>query len=364
MKNKIKVVIILLLFLIGIIVAIKWKIGEPVRFVTEMGVGINLGNSLDATNVKEYKEDADVAYYETAWSNPPITQKMFAAIYEAGFKTVRIPVSWEEHLDQEGTIDSAWLERVHEVVLQAIAENLYVVLDVHHESWVIPTLEKEKETTRLLCKVWQQIAKKFSKVGEHLLFESMNEPRLVNSELEWNGGSAEMRQVVNRLNMAFVETVRTAGGENKTRYLLLPAYGSSGMVDALEALELPPNDKHIIVSVHAYCSYDFSQKEEGTRHWSREEIKDTEEITELTTFLQKRFIRKGIPVIISEFACMDKNNLQDRLAWTTFYTEAARTNKLGYIWWDDGKKFAIFNRHDSTWIYPEIKNVLTLKGKR
>ena len=52
-------------------------------------------------------------------------------------KSIRIPVTWSDHQGAapNHTIDSAYVNRVKEVVDWAIADGLYVILDVHHDSW-------------------------------------------------------------------------------------------------------------------------------------------------------------------------------------------------------------------------------------
>lgn len=355
--KKIIVAVILMMVVIVIILINnninKTITSEALQFVQQMGAGINLGNSLDSTRLKQYKEDASILEYETFWGNPPIAEELFQTIKSSGFDTVRIPVSWEEHLDENYVIDPVWMSRVREVVLQGIEHDLYVILDTHHESWLIPTLEKEEETTKILGCVWEQIANNFGDIGEKLLFEGMNEPRYQDSVYEWNHGTEEMRDVVNRLNQAFVDTIRSADGYNKERYLLITPYGSAHYEDVLTDLVVP-KDEHIIVSVHAYVPYTFSLDEAGTNQWSSTNSKDTKEITTWIKLCYQQFIKKGIPVILTEFSCLDKDNLDARLEWTQFYVDELQTYQINYIWWDN-----LLDRYENKWIFPEIVSILT-----
>ena len=225
-----------------------------IRMMEKLGAGFNIGNDLDAYGVTAHKSAPTVEDFETYWHNVPATKELFAAIRAAGFSSVRIPVSWSEHTDADGTIDPAWMERVREVVDQALAEGLYVILDTHHELFIIPDKEHAQASEEGLRSLWRQIAPRFADCDEHLLFEGMNEPRMRDTDEEWTDGTSELRDVVNQLNAAFIETVREAGGNNATRFLLIPAYATSCKSRALEELEMP-EDHRVLASVHAYLPH-------------------------------------------------------------------------------------------------------------
>ncbi len=332
---------------------------EHIRYVNNMGVGINFGNALDSTGVSRYHENADVATYEMAWNNPQITDELFKMVKEAGFGVVRIPVSWEEHIDEYGTIDELWLNRVEEVVRMGLSHDLYIILNTHHESWVIPTKENEDETEKILVSIWKQLADTFSDVDEHLIFEAMNEPRLQDTSLEWTDGNDEMVQVINELNQKFVDVIRESGGENLTRYLMIEPY--AGRYQA--ALELKiPEDEYIIVSVHSYEPYQFAQNEHGTDQWSMENENDIQDLIETIQVLKKQFINNGIPVMITEFGCVYKQNDEAREEWVQFYTTLMRINQIAYVWWDNGsQEYALMNRDNYTWEFPRIVDILLNK---
>lgn len=355
--RKILMLLFVLLCLTTGLIRLKIQKTEGLRFVESMGAGINIGNSLDVRGLKAKRPDASIQEYEIYWKNPPITAKLLHSVKEAGFGTVRIPVSWGEHLDADGLIDPAWMSRVEEVVDMAMGEGLYVVLDLHHEDWLIPTEEEEGQVTKKLCSLWAQIANTFKNHGDMLLFESMNEIRLVGSPYEWSEGTEEMRAVVNRLNTAFVDTIRAAGGENKNRYLILPGYGHSSDPAALSAIQLP-KDRRLIVSVHAYLPYSFTLQDPGTDQWSIRREKDTKSIRELMSTLKELFIDDGIPVLITEFGCADKNNPAQRQAWASYYTYQAKKNGIGFIWWDQGGDMKLFDRDTGICTQPELVEIL------
>lgn len=326
-------------------------------FVRQLGAGINIGNSLDVYKLKKVNPNATAEDYETYWGNPPITGALFEEIKRAGFETVRIPVSWGEHMDSNCRIDAEWMRRVAEVVNMALDSGLYVILNIHHEKWLIPTREKEGRAEEILCALWKQIAETFADRGEKLLFEAMNEPRVEGDE-EWTSGTSEYREVINRLNQAFVDVIRSCSGYNRKRWLLLPAYGSTRRETALSELRLP-RDSRLIVSVHAYIPYTFTIGDEKYDSWDVENEEDTEEIEELMERLERLFLKKNIPVVITEFGCHDKNNPDAMKAWAGYYTELAEEKGIPLIWWDNGKESGLIDRNDYTWTQPELAEILT-----
>lgn len=349
---------VVLLIAVGTVLGVWFKKQEHLRFAARLGTGINLGNALDSTNLWETTPNAPELSYETYWGNPPIDDTQFAAISAAGFSSVRIPVTWEDHIDENGVISQIWMERVAEVVDMALAEELYVILDTHHEDWLNLDTAREGEISARYKAVWAQIALRFADYDNQLLFEGMNEPRLRDSEHEWDAGMPELRAMVNRLNRTFVETVRETGGENRNRYLMISAYATGTETEALEDLEVP--EGNIIVSVHMYQPYSFCQNREGTAEWDTGNPDDTEKIEKAFAELHTRFIDQGIPVVLTEFGCVDKGNDGTRAAWVSFYREQA--DIIPCFWWDNGSSYQLLERETGRWLHPEILDAL-VQGK-
>lgn len=358
MKKRVMWIVIGLIVLIIIVMTDYGAKMKKLRIVAQMGNGINIGNSLDVVGLRERKPEASIEEFEVYWGNPLITKELFGSIAEKDFKTVRIPVSFSEHMDETGKIESTWMNRVKEVTDWALEAGLYVIIDTHHEEWIVPTLETEEEVTEKLCVVWEQIADTFREEGDHLLFEGMNEPRVRNSAKEWYGGTKETREVVNRLNAAFVRTVRESGAENEKRWLLISPYGNSYETEALEDLKIPKDD-YIIVAVHGYIPYSFTLDEEGKNEFEPEE--DTERIDQLMEDIERIFQRKGIPVMITEFGCHEKPDDEERSEWAQYYTNAAGKIGVPCIWWDNGKDSKIIDRSNLTWPHEELTDILLRK---
>ncbi|MBO4900301.1 MAG: glycoside hydrolase family 5 protein [Lachnospiraceae bacterium] len=335
---------------------------EGVNFVKNLGVGFNLGNTFDA-----YCDPtpADEMETETYWHHTYTTQDMIKDIHAYGFDTIRIPVSWHNHVDADVTISEQWLDRVNEVVDWAIDDGMYVILDIHHDNHpeangFYPDRAHEAQSKKYISRIWEQVAERFADYDEHLIFEGMNEPRLVDTEHEWDlkPGEAECHEAIdciNELNQLFVDTVRAAGGNNGTRYLMVPGYAASMDGGTNPFFEMPTdidgNDSRIILSIHAYTPYNFALEYPGVSDF---DIDNKGRTTDINTFMNKLYmdyVSQGTPVIIGEFGSRDKNgNLQDRVNFTAYFTAYARARGIPCILWDNneftgsGELFGVYNR--------------------
>lgn len=352
---------------------------ECFAFVKNMKTGWNLGNTLEA--YAEGRWYGDDISSEESWGNPVTTKEMIDAVYEAGFRTVRLPVTWHNHVTDDGSgpvISTAWLDRVQEIVDYAYDNGMYVILNTHHdntahiegEGGYYPDLAHAEESDRYIAGIWTQLAERFKDYDEHLIFESMNEPRLVGTGYEWNfnAGAAECKEAaesINRLNQVFVDTVRASGGNNAERYLMLPGYDASLAGAVTELYRLPEDTvaDRLIVSVHAYTPYDFALRPNGesgvTSHFSCEEASSVHEIDDLVNSLYRKYVSQGIPVVIGEYGAMNRdNNTQDRVDYYAYYTAAARANGMTCCVWDNGaftsgETFGILRRRVGKWFFEE-----------
>lgn len=337
--------------------------------VKDMGVGWNLGNSLDSTG-DWLGNNGDPTSYETAWGNPKTTKAMINKIKEAGFKTVRIPVSWGQHMGSASsyTVDEAWMDRVQEVVDYCIDNGLYVVLNTHHDDWIVPTNSKKSEVEPKLKKLWTQIATRFKNYDDKLIFETLNEPRVKGSAEEWSGGTSETRAVVNSYNKVALEAIRNTGGNNAKRAVMMPTNGASGTDAAINDMVVP-NDGNVIVAIHAYSPYNFAMNTSGTSNWNSSTDK-AELVAEFDKYYNK-FVAKGIPVVIGEFGSINKGNNSSRVKHAEDFIEIATKRNIPCIWWDnnqskvnEGETFGIFNRNNLTWYHEDIQKALISTYKK
>lgn len=324
--------------------------------VSELTLGISVGNTLDSTDGSIIRVDQPWKW-ETAWGNPKITEELIDTLIGAGFTTIRIPVSWTDHLAPapDYLIVESWMDRVQEVVDYAYGRGVYVILNLHHEDWNYPYYDNQKKACEIMEAVWVQIAERFKDYDEHLIFEGQNEPRKVGTPLEWSGGDQEGWDVVNATNRRFVETIRNCGGSNPYRILMIPDYAANSTV-ALDHLEIPEGDDRIVVSVHAYTPYNFALNANGGADWNN----DTQEIDALMSKLKTLFIDKGTPVIIGEFGAVNKENAEQRAEWLKYYMGAAKEIGAPCFWWDNGsfnsngENLGFIDRRTYEIKYPEL----------
>lgn len=332
------------------------------EIAADMGVGWNLGNTLDShdgTNFKKLGLEA-----ETYWGNPKATKALIQAVKAKGYKTIRVPVTWYPHADSKYNIDAKWMARVKEVVNYCIDEDMYVILNIHHEegAWLNPSKGYNALSPQFKA-FWQQIATEFKGYDRHLIFEGMNEPRTIGKSYEWTGGNATERTVINQLNKLFVDTVRATGGNNKTRCLMLPTYGASSGATAMQAFEMPANDDNLMVSIHAYTPYEFAMNGKGTSTFSSSMKTQLEN---LFSDINNCLLSKGYTVVIGEFGATNKYNNAERIKWANAFAELAKKKGIPIVMWDNntvnntdaGERFGLINRSTLKW-YSESDSMVT-----
>ena len=331
------------------------KNADTEAILEDMGLGWNLGNSLDATGGSGLDT-------ETSWSNPKTTQALIDKVKSLGFNTVRVPVSWGKHVsDDNYTIDSAWLARVKEVVDYCYKNDMYVILNIHHDTkssasasgaGYYPRSSAYSSSEEFVTSVWSQVAEYFKDYDYHLIFETLNEPRLIGTDYEWwfNKWSipSEVKdaiECINKLNQKAVDTIRNTGSNNRGRLIMCPGYDASIDGATVSGFKLPTdisgNKNRIALSVHAYSPYNFAMNVgSGSTSTYTSSIKN--ELQDLFSTLKSNFRDKSIPVVIGEFSSTDKNNTAERVKWATDYTALAKKNNIPCVLWDNNA-FAVYN---------------------
>lgn len=312
------------------------------------GLGWNLGNSLDTIDVNHERSITEV---ETLWGNPVTTQEMIDNVADAGFSTVRVPVTYANHADEEGIIDEEWLDRVEEVVNYVLDAGMYCIIDVHHDVGQGAVINADNEnyaySKKLLEIYWTQISNRFKNYDERLIFEGFNE--ILNSNNKWDNAGIDSYRNTNKLNQVFVDTVRQSGGNNRNRYLITNLYAAVPSETGIENFKLPEDviEDHLIVGFHSYET-------------------DKSKIKNSFSMMKKTFINQGIPVILSEFgmrATGEKNNLEDRIDYCKLVVQLSAEYGMPCFWWDNGNKFdnkkeinnyALLDRYKNEWFFPEI----------
>lgn len=314
------------------------------QIVDEITFGWNLGNTLDASNAS-MKGNISISkelYYETLWGNPYTTKQMIDTVKAAGCNAIRIPVTYYNHLDEQGRIDSAWLQRIGEVVQYCLEDNLYVIINIHHDTGngknkiIQANLENIEQNKLFALALWWQIAEYFKNYDNRLLFESFNETLDMAAENPWYGNQSSW-QAMNILNQTFVDTVRMTGGNNATRNLIVNTYGAQTTYGPMNSFVLPRDtvQDHLIVEIHY-----FGSSESG--------------IKGAMGSANKYLVQKGYPVIVGEFGTTRKSDIAYRVNSVYTYMNYAKSYGIKCFWWDDGGDYRLLNRKNCTWYYPQI----------
>lgn len=310
------------------------------EIVARMGIGWNIGNTFDATGYNA----PDIYSHETSWGNPVVDLALIQRVEDAGFTCIRIPISWFQHVSDDGTytIDPAFMARVREVVDYCYACDLFVIINMHHEDWLnVPELGTDYERIGVqLVAMWKQIAHEFADYDQHLIFESMNEPRMAGTGYEWNGNKAGY-EAVNYLNQLFVETIRVnPEGNNGERALMIPGYAASSSYAVMAAIRMPVIDgvqaDNVVISVHCYSPYDFCLSDKQTV-FNPSNKSHTSSIDSVFSNVEKLFLEKGIPVVMGETGATNTNgNHAEREKWAFYMGAKSTAYGVPILIWDNG----------------------------
>ena len=339
---------------------------SAIEWTRDVVMGWNLGNALESSGG------------ETNWGNPKTTQAMIKAVADAGFNAIRIPVRWTEQLSdaQNMVVKDTWLARVKEVVDWALAENMYVIINTHHEAWLDrnPFYSKQQENNQKLHALWTCIATYFRDYGEKLIFAGTNE-----TTVDWSAPNTEQQTVQNSYNQTFVDAVRDTGGKNYYRNLVVQTFACSPYF-GLNGLTIPTDkvEERLSVEFHYYDPYEYCGN--CTYYYWGEAYKDkgriltssTEStITNLFDRITNSWTKKGLGVVMGEYGVSNhytSDDMQTQQENMQYYlkcvTGEARKHGFAAFVWDNNafnngpENFGIFKR----WNNMAVGNTYFLKG--
>lgn len=302
-----------------------------------MGIGVNIGNTLENTTA-----------WETGWGNPPITREFVQSLAAHGFRTVRVPVAWDTFA-HNGQIDRDKLKRVGEVVDWITAAGMFCVVNIHWDGGWIDSDDKKRfertyhtfspEAEQKFKSYWTQIASYFANRDQRLIFESLNE------ESNFDGAGSEKKDyaTLGHVNQLFIDTVRATGGNNAKRLLIIAGRTTD--------IEKTANDKFIIprdtvphkllLSVHYYVPWPFV----GMTHdesWGKMRMTwgTADDLAELKRNFDKIDAyshEKDIPVFVGEFGATNSKDPRSRAKWMLTVALSAQARDMVPVLWDIGQ---------------------------
>ncbi len=321
------------------IIGVTVEADSAQAFVEGMGIGWNLGNSLDAEDCFSVFNELE---YEMAWGNVRTRQPLIQMLKAEGIDTIRIPVTWKNHVGEapDYKISEKWIKRVKQIVDWCVEEDMYVILNMHHESsWITTASTDYDGVMEKYTAIWTQLAEYFGDYSNKLIFESMNEIGF--DDL----GTKKGCELLNRMNAEFVKLIRNSGKNNEERYLLLAGYWTD--IDrSCEGIVMPEDDR-VILSVHYYSPSQFAIAEKGTSWGYRETWGTEEDFVYLKGQMEKlktTFIDKGVPVIVGEYGCLRKDkDPASRMLYLASVAEYCIDYGICPVLWDNGEEIDRIN---------------------
>ncbi|MBZ4035567.1 cellulase family glycosylhydrolase [Flavobacterium sp. 17A] len=347
---------------------------SAVELAAKIKLGWNIGNTLEATGG------------ETAWGNPKVTKALIDAVKANGFNAIRIPCSWNQNLENVATakIKLDWLNRVKEVVQYCVDNDMYVVVNIHWDGgWLENNITEAKkvENNAKQKAFWEQIATHLRGFDEHLLFASANEPAVED---------ATQMAVLTSYHQTFIDAVRSTGGKNATRVLVVQG-PTTDIEKTNKLMTTLPTDKvtgRMMVEVHYYSPWNFAglTKDETWGkmfyYWGSgfHSTTDTErnanwgeeaDLEKNFKLMKTQFVDKGIPVLLGEFGAIRRTtltgdaltlHLNSRAYYLKTVVKTAKANGLLPFYWDEGSLtnngFGIINRTNNTVFDTQALNAL------
>lgn len=345
---------------------------DAIETIKSIQMGINLGNTLEATDGEE------------AWGAPRTTQAIIDQMKAWGFNAIRVPCSWNQYLEADGiTIKPDWMNRVKEVVDYCMNADMYTIINIHWDGgWMEGSCDASMMTSDSIARVeakvyklWTQIATTFRDYDGRLLFAGANEPVVE---------SREDMIVLNRYEQAFVHAVRRTGGNNLYRNLVIQ--GPRTDINRTDMwMELPEDtvSARTIVEVHYYDPFNFCLNEEeetSTYFWGKpyaqygpiDEGWQEEHVCKQFDKMKKKFVDKGIPLVLGEYCSMYRTHPVDSLQeichesqgyFTGYVTEQAKNNGLAPFLWDI-QNGGLFDRSTGKILLPTVYNQLKEGAER
>ncbi len=297
-----------------------------------MGNGTNLGNTMEAYGHPDYLKGVDPRNFETAWGQPTTTQEIIDGMKELGFDTLRIPVAWTNGMNFESgdyTIDSRLLDRVEEIVNYALNADMFVVINDHWDGGWWGMFGSADEAVRqqamdMYKAMWTQIAERFGDYSYKVIFESANEElceRLNDSDITGSKGVLNVNECyekTNEINSEFVKLIRSTGGKNADRFLLIAGYNTDIQRTCDERYKMPEDtakDK-LFLSVHYYTPWDYCGTDALQSWGSPTDLDEQNGLLEMLT----KFTDQGYGIIIGEYAVMKEKGSGQKPDTDKFYT--------------------------------------------
>jgi endoglucanase len=335
-QNKIVLLVIVLIFLFTNL-CFAQSCDKSFEINKKLGRGVNLGNALEAPR-------------EGLWG-VTLKEEYFKLIKQAGFDTVRIPISWSAHAQQSPpyTIEPDFFKRIDWVVKNALDNNLNAIINIHHYRELFS--DPNNHSKRFIA-LWQQISQRYKDYPDILLFELLNEPHNALNYKKWN--------------VLLADALKAIRQTNPDRIIVIGPAWFNG-IDHLPLLQLPVDDRNIIVTCHYYLPFKFTHQGAEwvgffSKNWLGTKWTGTEkEKQDIENDFDKalQWSRKNNrPINIGEFGSIHKADMASRALYTDFVARTAEKKGFSWTYWEFCAGFGIYDKNKELWRKPLLKALI------
>jgi endoglucanase len=294
--------------------------------------------------VKQMGRGVNILGYDPIWrnfANARFKERHFKTIHDGGFQTVRVNLQAFRHMNTQNELDPAWFTTLDWVIKNALANNLNVILDEHDYN---PMSTNAAGNEPKLLAFWQQVAGRYKDQPNSVVFEMLNEPHGQLDAPAWNALLKRCLAVIRKTNP-------------ERNVIIGPASWNS--VDFLNQLELPADDRNIIVTVHYYSPMEFTHQ--GAR-WNPK----TANLSGITwgTDAQKKVVETDFgkvqtwseaqkrPILLGEFGSYDRGDMDSRVKYTTHVARTAEAMGWAWTYWQFDSDFIVYDMDKDDWVHP------------
>lgn len=342
---------------------------SALEFSKIMGNGINLGNTMEAYRAGGTGTEREATYYEQLWGQPVTTSKIIQGYKAAGFDTLRIPVAWTNAMDYDHgdyVIGKGYLDRVETIVNWALDAGMYVIINDHWDGgwWGMfgsATQEIRDSAMEMYEALWTQVGQRFKNYSYRLIFEGGNEElgdRLNDNNSCWDSGilsENERYETAYKINQKFVDVIRGLGGNNSSRFLLIPGYNTdvTKTCDGRYKMPIDSVDGRLFISVHYYDPSPLCLGE-GDLWGTKGDLNDMNAMLAK----MKKFTDAGYGVIIGEYGVLPDKDLYKAgtKVWHENFLDNCDYYNFCPVLWDIGST-CWYNKSTCELRHPEIKEM-------
>jgi endoglucanase len=297
-----------------------------------LGRGVNLGNALEAPREGEW--------------GVVLKEEYFSIIKQAGFNSIRLPVRWSGHAlaEKPYTIDPNFFNRVDWAVNCAIKNDLYVMLNIQRYDPL--TDDPNSYHFERFVGLWEQIAEHYKDYPDYLLLELYNEPYKALTPELWNDLVKQTLPAIRKSN------------PNRTIVIEPTIIIEPNFVVCLDKLEIPAEEKNVIVSIHYYTPLELTHQGapwmgQRSQAWIGTKWTGTDAEKKVATDFFDAAAAWGKennrPINLGEFGVYKKVDAESRVRWTKFVAESAAKRGMSLLWWDFCAEFALYDRDTKSW---------------